>query len=405
MEAIVTKKGFSDWIIAVRRHFHQYPELSGKEFKTQKKIMQELDKLGIENRKIACTGVIGTIKGSMGGKTVALRADMDALKINEEPTDRNASYRSLCPGIMHACGHDGHMAMVLGAASLFEAHKDQLKGNVRVIFQPAEETPPGGAMKVIEEGGMEGVDAILGLHLFPNYESGEICLKEGAMMASHCKFEVTLTGKPGHHFNAGACIDPIVIAADFIVTIRDLIAQALPQSAQYVFEIGTIQGGEQFNQIPEQVKFSGSYRVLDPAHLSVIEQTTRRRLDELMQKYTKVKLEELPKYELTVVHGYPVLYNNPFYTQKAASILKKHFKKVNENISAVLASEDFAYYLQEKPGTFLFLGTRHLQRGLVHELHSSRFDIDEAVLDTGARLLYTLGLDFLENSSEYLHNH
>jgi amidohydrolase len=395
---------FSDWLITVRRRLHEYPELSGNEFKTQAIIMQELDRLHINNQKIAGTGIIGTITGRNKGKTIALRADMDALKIQEEVTALNTSYISRHKGVMHACGHDGHMAMVLGAARLLQKGQKQMKGNVRFIFQPAEEVPPGGALRVIKEGGLDGVDAILGLHLFPNYKSGEIFLKEGVMMASSCKFEISMTGKPGHHFNADACIDPITISSEFISTIRETITCALPESTPFVFETGTIHGGEQYNQIPGKVNISGSFRALDPDHLQMIEQTQRQTLDHLMQKYKKEKQSNLPKYEFKVITGYPVLINDPVFTKAAVSVLKKNFKQVTENTTPVFTSEDFAYYLREKPGTFLFLGTRNPQKKLVHELHSDRFDIDEPVLETGACLLYTLVHDFLENPSEYLSN-
>ncbi|MBN2764150.1 MAG: amidohydrolase [Bacteroidales bacterium] len=405
MDITATNKSFTNWLIALRRHFHQHPEVSYSEVETQKKLMLELSMLGIENYKIAGTGVIGTIKGGKKGKTIAIRADMDALKIHEKGTSLNASYISQNDGIMHACGHDGHMSIVMGAARLLQENRNHLNGNVRLIFQPAEEVPPGGAVKVIEEGGLNGVDSILGLHLFPNYNSGDICMKEGPMMASNCKFEIIITGKSGHHFNAEACIDPIAIGAEFITIIRNAISTSLPESAKYVFETGTLHGGDQFNQIPDNLSISGSYRVLDVGFLTIIEQTLKQALDQLMQKYKKENLGDFPKYELAITTGYPVLVNNPKYTKAAVNILRKHYKRVTENIKPVMASDDFAYYLQKIPGTFLFIGTRNPQKGLVNELHSNCFDIDEHVLLAGTKVLCLLVSNFLEKPSDYLQNH
>ncbi len=395
---------FSEWVVSLRRHFHQYPELSNSEVKTQEKLMIELELLGIECHEIAGTGVIGTIKGGQQGKTIALRADIDALRIQEQYTSINKVYISKNNGIMHACGHDGHMAMVLGAARLLQEIRHKLKGNVKLIFQPAEEIPPGGAIEVIKEKGLKGVDAILGIHLFPNYESGRICFNKGAMMASNCKFEITITGKSGHHFNADACMDPISMGAEFISIIRNEIREILPQSARYVFEIGTIHGGDQFNQIPDMLTISGSYRVLDIEQIPKIEQTIRQVLDFIISKHRKENSENLPQYRLTIVEGYPVLKNNPVFTNAAINIFKNHSMQIEEDIRPVMASDDFAYYLNEVPGIFLFLGTRNIQKGLTNELHSNCFDFDEKILHTGVEVLFMLVCDFLEEPLKYLIN-
>ncbi|MDX9882926.1 MAG: amidohydrolase [Prolixibacteraceae bacterium] len=393
-----------DWVKGVRRYFHQHPELSFCEYNTQKKIRELLDGLGIENHNIAGTGVCGAIRGAGQGKTIVLRADMDALKIQEILTENNEDYLSVNEGAMHACGHDGHMAIVLGTARLLQKNRSNLNGNVRLIFQPAEETPPGGAVKVIEEGGLDGADAILGLHLFTNYSSGEILLKEGLMMASHCRYELQITGKPGHHFNPDATIDPIRMAAEFIERIHPVLREALPPTVRYVFGVGTIHGGSQFNQTPESVVLSGSYRILEPEYMPVVEKTMRTLMDELVIKYKKSINKNLPFYTLDIIKGYPSVENNPLFTKSAAKTLKKHFNTVRENVAPVLGSEDFAYYLQKKPGTFIFLGAGNKEKGMAHENHSNKFDIDEGALETGVKLMYTIATDFLNHSEKYIQN-
>jgi amidohydrolase len=392
---------FVDWLISLRRHFHQFPEISFSEFNTQAKIIEILNSLGIENSKIAGTGVIGIIKGSEKGETIALRADMDALKIQEESTSLNVNYISQNTGVMHACGHDGHMAMLLGVARMLQGCKNQMKGNVKLIFQPAEEVPPGGAVDVIKMGGLIDADAILGIHLFANYSYGEICLKEGPIMASNCMFNIIFVGKSGHHSNPDSTIDPIKIASEFISTIQSKITKNLPPSAPYVFGFGTINGGEQFNQTPHQVKITGSYRMLDPKNMPIIEQTIRKCLDDIMQKNRKHS-SNLPDYKLEITNGYPVLINHKKFTQRSSEILKRIFSEVNENIDPVFASEDFARYLEVKPGTFIFLGTGNSKSEAFYNNHSDKFDFDENVLIKGVEILFAIAIDFLHSPGKYL---
>lgn len=392
---------FVDWLISLRRYFHQFPEISFNEFNTQKKIIEVLTSLGVENYEIAGTGVVGIIRGAENGKTIAIRADMDALKIQEEKTDLNQSYISLNEGVMHACGHDGHMAMVLGAAKKLQECKENLKGNVKLIFQPAEEVPPGGAVEVIKMNGLTDVDAIIGTHLFTNVKPGEIYLKEGALMASHCMYSITINGKSGHHFNPDKSIDPILIASEFITTIQSKLKNNLPPDVNYVFGVGTINGGEQFNQTPGSVNISGSYRMLDKRNLPGIEKTIRRSLDGLMQSHSKGDTD-LPNYQLDVTYGYPVLVNHKKFTQRSAAILKRIFTAVNENIEPIFASEDFARYLEIKPGTFIFIGSGNSGKGIIHDNHSNRFDIDENVLIKGVEMFYSIAVDFLKAPEKYL---
>jgi amidohydrolase len=400
MDVLNNDNEFTDWLISLRRHFHQFPELSFQEYHTQEKVIEVLNSLGIENFEIAGTGVIGMIKGAKNGKTIAIRADMDALKIHEDLTSLNPDYISLNEGIMHACGHDGHMAMVLGAARKLQECRDQLNGNVKLIFQPAEEIPPGGATEVIQMGGLTQVDAIIGGHLFSHLKSGEIFLKQGVLMAGNCKYNIKITGKSGHHFNPDTTIDPILIASEFITTIQSKLKNSLPPKVNYVFGNGTLHGGEQYNQTPECVTISGSYRLLDKTSLHVIEDTMRRSLDGLMQSHAKGD-QNLPNYTLDVIYGYPVLVNDDHFTRRTGEVLKGIYPIVNENIDPVFASEDFAWYLEKLLGTFFFLGSGNDQKGIVHGNHSNRFDIDESVLIQGVNIFFTIANDFLNTPEKY----
>lgn len=398
-----TNKELVDWVIELRRYFHKYPELSFKEFNTQKKIIDVLDSLGIENKSIANTGVLGIIGSNNKGKIIALRADVDALAIKEEKTDFNESYISNNNGIMHACGHDGHIAMLLGAAKILKEKESKLRGTIKLIFQPAEEVPPGGSIKVINEGILNNVDAIIGMHLFTNIESGKVCLKEGIMMASNCKFNLDITGKPGHHSKPESCIDPIQIASRFISTIQTDLKNHLPPTLNYVLGFGTINGGKQFNQTPSQTTVAGSYRVLDNKdRLKDVEKVIINNLDGLMKSFSTSA--NSPSYNLNITLGYPPLNNDSKFTKKTASVLKSTFTDVHENHTSVLASEDFANYLEKVPGTFIFLGAGNKQKGLIHGNHSNKFDIDENVLIKGTEIFYSLAIDFLNRPEEYLNN-
>ncbi len=394
-------KEFEDWVIEIRRHFHRFPELSFQEKETQRKIMEILKSLDIQAEPIADTGLIATVKGIKQGKTLAIRADMDALNIDETPTDLNKNYRSLNEGVMHACGHDGHMAMVLGAARLLSENRNELNGNVRLIFQPGEEVPPGGAIRIIKEGGLEGVDAIIGMHLFTNYPSGKFLVNTGAMMAGNCSFHIEITGKSGHHANPELTIDPILIASEFISHIRSRIKQSIKKDA-FVFGIGTINGGKQFNHVPDSVSLSGSFRAFSLTHLKQIEQEMQAALNEITERYATDQLG-LPSYELKVNYGYPVLVNHSGFARQVTALLEKEYPRDTiSDLSPVFASEDFAHYLSERPGVFLFLGAVNSYKSSIYFNHSSCFDIDETVLSKGAAIFYTVAKNFLDNSTKYL---
>lgn len=390
-----------EWIIKQRREFHREPEISFKEYRTQEKIIKVLQELGIEPKKIADTGVIATIQGQPDGPCIALRSDIDALEVLEVPTARNKDYISRNKGFMHACGHDAHIAMVLGAARLLQESKHTFAGSVRLIFQPAEEQPPGGAIKVIEEGGLDGVDAIVGMHVFGVINADRIEFREGSFMASSNMFSIKFIGKGGHHSTPEDCIDPILIAADFISAINKEIKIRI-DPLKYVFGIGKIQGGAQFNRTPDYVDIVGSFRTFNDNDTKTIDDIIKQTLDSLMGSYTTGDCTSAPAYELDIMHGYPVLVNNVKFTKTVYSLLNNKYPDVDGNTKPIFGAEDFAFYLQKIPGIYLTLGTRNSEKGIVEGNHSNRFDIDEDVLITGTGILKTIALDFLKDPRVYL---
>lgn len=392
------------WIIRLRREFHRYPELSFKEYETQKRILRILGELGIEARKIADTGVLASIRGTVPGPCIALRTDTDGLQVQEEITERNRDYISRNNEIMHACGHDGHMAMLFGAARLFLENRD-FPGEVRLIFQPAEEIPPGGSERVIAEGGLEGVNAVMGMHIFTNHESGSVGFRPGPFMASTNRFEVTFKGKGGHISKPESCIDPVRMATDFITSLYPALEKRL-EPDKYILGIGRIQGGAQFNRTPDSVGVLGSYRTFESETTDIIDMTIKECLDKVKEKYVKPgeEFSGLPDYELDILHGYPVLVNDPVFTDAVNLKLQESFPEliVYPEIEKTFAAEDFASYLQMAPGIFISLGTRNPEKGIVEINHSCTFDIDEDVLLTGTEIFYTVSLDFLKHPEKYL---
>ncbi|WP_406660637.1 M20 family metallopeptidase [Methanolobus sp. ZRKC3] len=390
-----------EWIRAIRRDFHRNPELSFGEHLTQEKIINILNELGIECRKIADTGVIADIRGNAPGHCIAIRADMDALAATELVTERNVDYVSENAGVMHACGHDAHMAIVLGLARLLQEQKDDLSGIVRLIFQPAEEVPPGGAIKIIEEGGLKGVDAILGMHIFGDVDVGLINLCEGPFMASSNRFTIRIFGKGGHHSTPAYCIDPIQISSDFIRSLRTELPMRVDPD-NYVLGFGTLNSGGQFNRSPDELVMVGSFRTFDDGDISTIEAVMGEILDSLMLGYSKKCFDGLPSYELDILRGYPVLVNDPVFTRAVSDLLCNHFDDVDDEAKPIFGAEDFSFYLQKVPGTYAVLGTKNPAKGIVEGNHSNSFDVDEDILLKGTRMLFLLTIDFLEDPRRYL---
>lgn len=377
-------------LIQLRRQFHQYPELGYEEENTAKTIADVLKDLGLEvTSGVAKTGVVALLKGGEPGKTIALRGDMDALPLQEIS---HPPYRSKAPGKMHACGHDAHMTYVIGAAKILKKYQSRFKGNVKFIFQPAEESM-GGAKPMIEAGVLENpkVDAILGGHVWPDTPSGSIEVLEGPVMASTGILDLEIYGKGGHAARPHENIDPIQIGQEILQRIQNLTSRGIDPLENSVISICSFQAGETYNVMPERASLKGTIRTLN----------NDLRLD-LPEKIEKI-VENITSYygatySLDITHLYPATINDKDFTQfaskAAAELLGK--EKVIQGDKPSMAGEDFAFYLEKVPGTFLRIGNYNEEQGLVYNLHNPHFDIDEAQLGRVSALYAKIAMDFLE---------
>lgn len=379
----------NDELIALRRDFHMHPELGMEEFRTSKIVGNFLGKLGIKVQKnVANTGVVGILKGNLHGKTIALRADMDALPMEDL---KNVEYKSTIPGKMHACGHDAHTSILLGTAMLLSKMKDELKGNVVFIFQPAEETV-GGAEAMIKEGILKDykVDAIFGLHMAPDIDTGKIGIRYGISNASANIFEIEIIGKSTHGATPHLGVDSIVVAAEVINAIQLVVSRQIDPTDSAVLTVGKINGGTQSNIISDKVFMSGTMRTFAPG------------LKELISEKLKIQIEGIAystgaKIKLNIKPGYPILVNH----YEMVSAVKNTARIVvgDENIINIqkirLGSEDFAYFLQEIPGAFWRLGCKYPESDIELSDHSSTFDIDEDSLAIGVAMHIKTVLNFL----------
>ena len=379
--------GLKQTIIELRREFHQHPELALQEFNTAKKVEKILKEVGIETRILVNgTGVVGQLKGSKPGKTIALRADIDALPIQEES---DVSYKSKNPGVMHACGHDAHAAMLLGAASILCGMRKELNGTVSFIFQPAEETGEG-AKKMVEEGAIDGVDGIIALHVNSSLDSGTLGYHRGPIMAAGDFFDVKITGKGGHGGMPHLAIDPIIIAANAISTLQTVVSREIDPVESAVVSICKMEaGGKAYNIIPDSATFGGTIRSHNPELREYLPRRMREILDGVVQAMRG-------HYEFHLTERFPVTINDDRMTDFVAKIARDMLGEDQVlEIKPLMGSEDFSYYLQKVPGSFLFFGTKSAEKGITYPHHHPRFDIDEDVLPTGAALHAAMALEFL----------
>lgn len=377
---LASAEGIKDWLIDVRRDFHMHPEFGMEEFRTSEMIVKYLQEMGIEYKKgVANTGVVGIIRGNKAGKTVALRADMDALPIEEK---NDVPYKSKVEGKMHACGHDAHMTTLLGSAKILNDMKDKLKGNIKLIFQPAEETV-GGAKPMIEERVMENpkVDAVFGLHVAPELPVGKIGVKYGKMNASSDGIKITIHGESTHGAYPHSGIDAVVIASHVVVALQTIVSRNVDPRNSAVVTLGTINGGTRGNIIADKVEMIGTVRTLDP--------TTRKKVLNRIKETVKSVSQSLGgRGEITVNEGYAALINN----DDMVEVVKKNVEELlgEENLEIIgearLGVEDFAYFLQEAPGAFYRLGCRNEEKGIIHDGHYCLFDVDEDCLSIGVAL-------------------
>ena len=364
-------------IIAWRRDFHMHPELGYEEERTSKIVEEHLREWGYTIKRVG-TGIIADIGN--GEKKIALRADMDALPVQEE---NDVPYKSRTPGKMHACGHDAHTAMLLGAAKIIAEHKEELPNKVRLIFQPAEEGG-NGALKMIEGGGLEGVDAIFGLHVWMELPSGIVGVREGPVMAGVGRFDVEIEGKGGHGASPHETIDPVPIAAQAILAFQTIISRNLNPLESGVVSVGTIKAGEAFNVIPERVYMNGTYRFFTQETKKLIE----KRIEEVLKG---IVLANNASYKLKIEEVAPPTINDPQMASLAKRVAQKLGLKVDD-VPKSMGSEDFAFYLQKVPGAFIALGIKNEEKGIIHPHHHPKFNVDEEVLPLGTAL--EVGLAF-----------
>lgn len=365
-----------DYSVALRRDFHQHPELGFQEVRTSEIIAKELKHLGYKVKThIGKTGVMGVLESKSSGPTILLRFDMDALPIQE---DNSTDYTSRHDGIMHACGHDGHMAIGLTVAKILDAHRDQIKGIVKFIFQPAEEGL-GGALATIEDGVLENPrpDYCLGLHIWNEKPLGWIGVNPGPMMAGADTFEICINGKGGHGGVPHQAIDPIVTAAYIITAIQTIISRNISPLENAVISFGSIKGGSTFNVIPDLVNLSGTIRTFDPK--------IRLGLVQKLEKIAKSVGEGLGcKVDFSIHEITPAVINNAEVAAKLQRVVQNLDPSfVVETDCKTMGSEDFSLFLNEVPGCFFFVGSTNADKNLDYGHHHPKFDFDEGVLSIG----------------------
>ena len=376
-----------DYVLSLRREFHMHPEKSWEEKRTSRRIKEELDKLDIEYQEYADTGVAALIKGAKSGKTVALRADMDALAVEE---NNEVEYKSQNKGVMHACGHDGHTAMLLGAARAFNKIKDQLKGNIKLIFQPAEEVIQGAA-RMVKEGVLENVDAILGIHLWSDLVTGQINAQAGPRMASGDKVMIDFKGKGGHGSLPNQTVDPIVMASSFILDSQSILSREINSLDPAVFTLGKMESGSRFNVIPEDARVEGTIRCFREKIRNQAIKAVKRYAEKTASSYRG-------EAEIEIEKGTPPTINDDQcakIAQKAAAKIVGSDKLVE--MEKTTGSEDMAYYLKEVPGAMVFVGAGFENEEKNHPHHSANFNINEDSLEIGTALYFNFALEYLNS--------
>ncbi len=393
-------------VIEWRRHFHQYPELSNREFKTAEKIAAHLRALGLEvETGIAKTGVVGILRGSQPGKVVALRADIDALPVTERNdlpfrSEVRTTFLGTETGVMHACGHDTHTAILMGTAEVLVKHKDKIKGTVKFIFQPAEEGPPpdeeGGAKLMIKEGVLENpkVDVIFGLHINAGTPVGTIKYKKGGVMASVERFVINVKGKQTHGSQPWSGVDPILISAKIIDGLQTIISREAKLTEEAaVITVGKITAGTRFNIIPETAELIGTVRTLDPDMRSMIE----RRMKEMVETIAKAYGGEAT---ISFRNQTSITYNDPDLTDRMLPSLQKVAGRENVKLmKATTGGEDFSYFQEVVPGIYFFLGGMNPEdesKGAFPH-HTPDFMIDESGMLLGVKAFTQLTFDYLNN--------
>lgn len=367
-----------DEVIRWRRHIHANPDLSFQEKPTADFIARELANLPeLTISRPLENSVVAVLQGEKPGPMWALRADIDALPLQEESGE---AFSSTKPGVMHACGHDAHTAMLMGAAKVLCHLRSQLCGSIKFIFQPAEEVPPGGARELVEKGVVDDVEKIFGLHVFPTSPTGNITLKEGVYVASSDNFDITLFGQGGHGSMPQFCIDPVVIGAEVVTALQNVVARNLDPINAPVLTIATFQAGDSYNVIPDSARLAGTVRTHN--------QQVREQVPQLVQRIVEgVVSAHGARCEIRWQQGYAVGNNHADTNAIAKAAIAAHFEEGTLQLAdrALFGSEDFSSYQEKAPGTFLFIGCGNEEKGAVWNVHNPHFRIDEAALAVGVK--------------------
>ena len=361
-----------------RQHIHANPDLSFQEQATADYIAAELASFGpLELRRLTPNSVVAELKGKLPGPVWALRADIDALPIQEESGE---AFSSCKPGVMHACGHDAHAAMLMGAAKVLCHFQDKLKGSVRFIFQHAEEVPPGGAQELVNLGVLQDVEYIFGLHVMPDKPTQTLSLKEGVFSASSDNFDIVITGKGGHGSMPHLCIDPIVIGAEIVSALQQIVARKLDPLHAPVLTIATFQSGESYNVIPNRAHLAGTLRTHD--------QKVREQVPQLMQQVISgIVAAHGASFDIQWQAGYAVGNNHASACEIARKVIEENFppQTLRTVTTPLFGSEDFSSYQQHVPGCFIFVGCRNPDKGAVWNVHNPHFLLDEGAMKVGVK--------------------
>lgn len=378
-----------EYMVEIRRHLHRNPEVSFKEHDTTRFIIRELEKLEIPVEQPLETGCIGVLKGDHDGPVVALRADIDALAMQEEG-DHKQAFISTRPGAAHCCGHDAHTANLLGAASLLTHFREHIRGTVLLIFQPGEEKLPGGGRLLSESGFLQkmGVEAIYGLHTSPLHEPGSIVVKEGPMMARPDEFEIELIGKGGHAAAPHMAIDPIIMAAEVVTQFQTIVSRSVDPTVPAVVTIGKLEAGSTYNVISEKASLLGTVRTFSRETSLLI----RDRMEAILKGVTS---GAGGSYKFQFNEGYPAVINDETLTTRVRNAGTRLLgsDKVIELERPVMAGEDFAFYQEHFPGAFFFLGSGSEEAGSTWSWHHPRYNVDEQCFLSGAPLMASLVLE------------
>ncbi len=379
-------------VVAWRRHMHQHPELSFEEVETTAWLEARLREAGVEQiERPTKTGLVARIFGTKPGKpaVVAFRADIDALPVLEE---NDLPYRSENEGVMHACGHDGHAAMQLGLAALLVQHKALFCGEARLVFQHAEEEPPGGAIELVRAGALDGAEAVLGLHLSSNFDTGVFASKSGVLTSNVDRFTVEVTGKGGHCAFPELCADPLLAASEIVMALQSIVSRRIPASEPAVVSVCEFHAGTAYNIIPSEARLNASVRSFGGATRRLIEREARRICERVAEAHGCTA-------RLDWIEGYPSVFNDEKLTDRAQRTITERFGAERyQRIGVIMPGEDFSYMLDGRPGFFVELGTKNAQIGADGPHHNPAYRMDEDALLSGVQYQYDMARTLLDGT-------